>query len=60
MSRGSRRRCSLPAHTAFLIPADLFGNQEPVRSNVCQQMHLQVLDPLLSDRPGIIIDNERF
>lgn len=60
MSRESRRRCSLPVHPAFLIPADLIGNQEPVRSNVCQQMHLQVLDPLLSDRPGIIIENERF
>lgn len=37
---------------AFPIQADLFGNQEQVRSNVCQQVHLQMLDSLLSDRAG--------
>lgn len=56
----SRGRSSLPLLPAFLIPADLFGNQEPVRSNVCWQMRLQVLDPLLSDQAGIIIENKRF
>lgn len=54
----SKGRSSLLLRPLFLIPADLFGNQETDRSNVCHQVHLQVLDQLLTDCAVMIIDGK--